>query len=310
VIVSVVIPAFNAASFIGPTLDTVCAQTFSDYETIVIDNGSTDNTAAVVRTHFGRHDMRGRIVRVEENCGVAGARNIGIRAATGTYVALLDSDDLWYPEKLAAVMAEFERHPDADLVCHDENITRDGKIVSVSRRRPPRGSLYEALVLDGNFLSPSATTFRRDAALALGGFDERADYLTAEDYDFWIRFSRERRIRFLNRVLGEFVLHERSASRGIVSHHIALERMLRDHLSAYQRSHPGLVSRLRARRRLARVYRSAARQLIAHGEAAGDQQAFVSRMLRTYPLELRNVAVALMWIAGAVRRLSIQAPQA
>jgi glycosyltransferase involved in cell wall biosynthesis len=304
VIVSVVIPAYNAAAFIGRTLDSVRTQTFTGHETIVVDDGSSDGTSHVVDEYFARHGMQGRVVR-QENRGIAAARNAGMREASGRYVALLDHDDLWYPEKLAEVMAEFGRFPDADLICHDENITRDGQVLRVSRRRPPRGTLYDALLFRGNLLSPSATTFRRDRALEIGGFDERPEYLTVEDYDFWMRFSRKWRIRFLDRVLGEYVLVERAASRRIVFHHVALERMLREHLNAYFQSHSGLRSRLRGRRRLARVYRSAARHLIAHGEAAGDQQAFVGRMLRTYPFEPRNMAVALMWVGAALRRLSV-----
>ena len=151
-------------------------------------------------------------------------------------------------------------------------------------------------------MSPSATTLKRDVALALGGFNERRDYATAEDYDFWIRFARVGRIRFLRRALGEYVMSEHSASRRIVSHHVALERMLRDHLDEYLRAHPGLATRLRVRRRLARVYRSAARQLIAHREGGAEQKTYVARMLRTYPVELRNVAVSLLWIAESFRR--------
>ena len=306
VTVSVVIPAYNAAAFIGRTLDTVRDQTFTDHETIVVDDGSTDDTADVARAYFMRHGLRGQVI-CQENRGIAAARNTGMRAASGPYVALLDHDDLWAPEKLAAVVAEFGRHPGVDLICHDENITRDGEVVRVTRRRPPRGNFYEALLFDGNLLSPSATTFNRAAALALGGFDERAEYLTVEDYDFWMRFSRERQIRFLDRVLGEYVLVERAASRRIVFHHLALERMLRDHFDEYVRVHAGVRVRLRIRRRLATVYRSALRQLIAYGELTRDQRAFVGRMLRAYPCEPRNVAVALLWIAGAVRRLSAPA---
>ncbi len=299
--VSVVIPAYNARDFIARTLDTVRAQTFVGHETIVVDDGSTDGTAAVVEGYFMTHAMQGRVVR-QTNRGIAAARNTGMRAAAGTYIALLDHDDLWYPEKLAAVMAEFAQYPAVDLVCHDENITREGRIVRVSRRRMRHGNVYEGLLFGGNMLSPSATTLRRDAALSLGGFDERMEYLTVEDYDFWMRFSRNRRIRFLDRVLGEYVIAERAASRRIVFHHLALERMLRDHLTAYSLAHPGPFARLRVRRRLAQVFRSAARQLMSYGECPEDQQVLIGRMLRTYPLDPKNVVVALLWLAGAWRR--------
>ena len=149
---------------------------------------------------------------------------------------------------------------------------------------------------------------RRNSALELGGFDERREYLTVEDYDFWLRFSRLGQIRFLDRVLGEYVLGDHSASRRIVFHHAALEGMLREHLRAYLRAHSGLGARLRARRRLAQVYRSAARQLIAYGEGAPDQQMLVGRMLRTFPLEPKNLAVALMWMIAVWRRSPAAVP--
>lgn len=301
VVVSVVIPAYNAALFIGRTLDSVRAQTFDAVETVVVDDGSADDTATAVEEYFARHRMKGRVVR-QENQGIAAARNAGMRAGAGAYISLLDHDDLWHPEKLAAVMEEFGRHPDAGLVCHDEDITRDGRVIRSTSRRTPPGDLYESLLFDGNILSPSATTVRRDAALALGGFDERAAYLTVEDYDFWMRFSRQGRVRFLDRVLGEYVLVDRAASRRIVFHHRALEGMLRDHLESYCAAHPGVRARVRARRRLATVYRSALRQLVGYGEAPSDQRALVARMLRTYPFEPRNVAVAGLWAIGTMRR--------
>ena len=305
-VVSVVIPAYNAADFIGRTLDSVRAQTFTGHETVVVDDGSTDATADVVRAYLSRHGMRGQLIG-QQNRGIAAARNTGMRAAEGTYIALLDHDDLWYPDKLSAVLAEFDRHPDAALICHDENITRNGVVVRVARRRPPRGSLYDALLFDGNVLSPSATTLRRDRALDIGGFDERPEYSTVEDYDFWMRFSRTAEVRFLPRVLGEYVLVERAASRRIVFHHAALERMLNDHFAAYLDGPAGIALRMRVRRRLARVYRSAARQLMAHGEAAREQQALIRRMLMTYPLELRNIAVAAIWVMTTLRRQSATA---
>jgi glycosyltransferase involved in cell wall biosynthesis len=299
--VSVVIPAYNAAAFVCQTLDSVRAQTCTDFEMVIVDDGSTDATGDVVEQYLSKHGIRGRVVR-QANRGIAAARNAGMRAASGTHIALLDHDDLWHPEKLAAVVGEFDRDPGADLICHDENITRNGKVVRTSRRRRPRGDMYEALLFGGNLLSPSATTFRRDRALELGGFDERLEYLTVEDYDFWMRFSRNARIRFLGRVLGEYVLVDGAASRRIVFHHLALERMLRRHLEEYSRTHRGFRARWRTRRRLAQVYRSAARQLMAYGESAAHQQMLVGRMLRTFPVDPKNLLVALLWIMGTWRQ--------
>ena len=110
--VSVVIPAYNAEGFITKTLDSVRNQTFRDYEIIVVDDGSSDGTNDIVSTFLADHSLKGRCIR-QENRGIAAARNIGMGAAIGILIALLDHDDIWYPAKLERVLAEFDRHPEA-----------------------------------------------------------------------------------------------------------------------------------------------------------------------------------------------------
>ncbi|MBI5631799.1 MAG: glycosyltransferase [Elusimicrobia bacterium] len=292
--VSVVIPAYNAAAFIEKTLDSVRAQTFADYEIVVTDDGSSDGTHEVVENYLNRHHLSGSCLR-QPNKKIAAARNAGMRAAEGRYIALLDHDDLWRPEKLAVVMSEFERHPEADLICHNENVTKDGKVVRLSRNGPTEPRMYERLLFRGNALSPSASVFLRDKALEIGGFRENPEFNTVEDYDFWMRLSRVARFHFLDQVLGEYQLVERAASRRIEYHHGNLEALLKDHFKTYFGDDDGLISRLRKRKRLSAVYRSALGQLMSYGEEPEKQRQYALKMLRTFPFDLKNAVKALSW---------------
>ena len=131
--VSVIIPTHNHAHFLPKCLESVKTQTYSDYEIIVINNGSTDNTEEVIK-RFGWNNLR---YHYQQDTGsVASPRNTGIRLARGKYVAFLDSDDLWYPEKLRKTMRILEESPDIDILSHDLFMIREGKEKKDNQSRP------------------------------------------------------------------------------------------------------------------------------------------------------------------------------
>jgi glycosyltransferase involved in cell wall biosynthesis len=293
--VSVVIPAYNAAKFIDKTLDSVRAQTFTDYEIIVTDDGSKDETQSVVEAYLKKHALAGRCLR-QENKGIAAARNTGIKAAQGALVALVDHDDFWAPEKLAKSLAAFAAHPEAVLVGHRMTVTRDGRALWVASRGPCRLAPYDYLLLVGNAVSPSSVVFLREKALSIGGFRENPEFNTVEDYDFWMRFAKVGPFYFIDEVLGEVPLNENTASTRVEYHHTNTLALLRDHFAARFGARPGLVARVAMRRRMAAVYRSAAGKLIA-GRASRDKQAeYIGRMMREFPLDPKNVARAVWWV--------------
>ena len=293
--VSVVIPAYNAAPFIEKTLDSVAAQTYRDFELVVTDDGSSDGTAEVVDAYLKRSGLAGRCVR-QENKKIAAARNTAMRAALAPFIALLDHDDLWRPDKLSVVMAEFSRSPEAGLICHNEDIVKEGRLLRTSKNGPGGPDLYERLLFGGNALSPSASVFRKDLALSIGGFRENPEFNTVEDYDFWMRLSRVTPFVFLDQVLGEYQVVERAASRRVQYHHASLEALLRDHLKSYFGDRPGLLATLRARRRLSAVYRSALGALMENREAPDLRKDYAVKMLRECPLEPKNLTRALQWL--------------
>ncbi len=295
--VSVVIPAYNAAAFIEKTLDSVRAQTCRDYEVIVVDDGSKDDTKGVVDRWLERHKVPGSCIR-QENKKIAGARNTGMRAARGEFIALLDHDDLWYPEKLARTLAEFEAHPEADLVGHHINVTKDGRRVRTARKGPAVPKMYERLLFTGNALAPSAVVFRKDKALSIGGFREDPEFNTVEDYDFWMRLSRVGTFRFLDKALAEYPVVENSASSRVEYHHSNMETLIRDHFRTYFGEKAGLRDRLRLRRRLALVYRSALGGLLAARADKPKQAEYARLMLRAWPFDARNLVRALQWLVS------------
>jgi glycosyltransferase involved in cell wall biosynthesis len=180
--VSVILPCYNRAWAIEAAVESVLAQDFPDFELIVVDDGSTDDTLA----RLARFGARLQVVR-QNRRGVSTARNRGIRQARGELITFLDSDDLWRPAKLSRQTAFFDSHP-AALICQTEEIwVRHGRRVNPkTRHRKPAGWIFEpslALCL----VSPSAVMMRRALFDAVGFFDE--DLPACEDYDLWLRVS-------------------------------------------------------------------------------------------------------------------------
>ncbi len=183
VTVSVVIPLYNAAEVIAETIQSVLAQTWTDREILVIDDGSTDGSAEVAKSFGDR-------VRYYafENGGVAKARNRGIALARGRYIALLDHDDLWAPSKLARQVAVLEARPDVGLVLTGvAHLERDGS----PRHKFPTGpsSEFYQLFVKGFGPTPSVAMIRRSVLAQAGGFDERFSSAGLDDHEFWPRIA-------------------------------------------------------------------------------------------------------------------------
>ena len=181
-LVSVILPAFNRAWSLKRALDSILFQENANLETIVVDDGSTDDTPALLSSYGDRI----RVIR-QTNQGVSAARNTGIRAARGDLIALLDSDDTWLPGKISAQVDFFSTHPEA-LICQTEEIwIRNGVRVNPRRRhKKHRGMIFEQS-LPLCLISPSAVMMRRELLDAVGLFDEQLP--ACEDYDLWLRIT-------------------------------------------------------------------------------------------------------------------------
>lgn len=180
--VSVIIPTYQRAHWVGQAIESVLVQSYRDYEIIVVNDGSTDGTASRLN-EFGD---RVRVIH-QANRGLPAARNAGINAAKGDLLAFLDDDDLWFPGKLASQIALFSRDPSvglvyADMTLFDENGDRESSYAD--RCRPPLMQ-NAATLFRYNFIPVPTVMVRRACLDQVGLFDET---LTAcEDYDLWLR---------------------------------------------------------------------------------------------------------------------------
>ena len=210
---SVVMPAFDAAASIGRAVQSVMAQTLGDWELIVVDDGSSDGTAKLVE---GVRDSRVRLLRQPHSGLPAAARNRGIREARGDYVAFLDADDVWCPQKLKRIDAHLTARPGSDVVAHDVWVMAAGAPRRLRAYRSDGSDFLEQLAYRGNFLSTSAMTVRRATLLESGLFPVAQGEPMAEDYALWLELA-ERGADFaiVPEVLGEYHMHRVNLSRDV-----------------------------------------------------------------------------------------------
>jgi len=225
---SVVIPTHQSRELLIAAIRSVLAQTDGDFEIVVIDNGSTDGTEAEVSA-IGDPRIT---YRWQEDSGLpADSRNKGVEASRGEWIAFLDADDTWRPEKLARVRAALAGNPALDAVAHDVDVVgpngaRTGQRAYRFDSRPA----WEQLLYRGNLLTTSAMTVRASAIRAAGGFDIRPEYFTVEDYDLWLRLAENgARFAIVPETLGDYLVHPGGASNRLVRHYDALMRVFDDH---------------------------------------------------------------------------------
>jgi len=185
-------------------LNSVLTQTCQDYEIVVVDNTSTDETSEVLG---GIDDPRISVIKVKNNGIIAYSRNIGMQRAKGDWIAFLDSDDVWKPDKLGKVRDVIDFNSEIILVCHDEWHVHNGLFKNRLKYGPAGTDMYERLLFKGNCVSTSAVCLRKDIAIKSHGFSEREDFSPGEDYDYWIRLSQLGEFYFIDEILGEWHIH-------------------------------------------------------------------------------------------------------
>lgn len=194
-LISVIVPTFNRRHVLPRALDSVLKQRGAGLvELIVVDDGSTDETADLVRANY----PQARLLR-QENRGVSAARNVGIQAAQGEWIALLDSDDYWLEEKLARQLAAIAKQPGLRL-CHTEEIwIRNGvRVNPMKKHQKSGGSIYQRC-LPLCCISPSSVLIHRTVFDEVGLFDETLP--ACEDYDLWLRVCAREAVLFLDEPL-------------------------------------------------------------------------------------------------------------
>ena len=188
--ISVIIPTYNRAHLLSRAVQSVLNQTMPAHEIIIVDDGSTDNTAELINQQFSQC----RYIQ-QPNMGVSAARNRGIEAATGDWLAFLDSDDEWLPGKLQAQVDLLQKHPEI-RICHTEEIwIRNGKRVNQMKKHAKSGGFIFQNCLPLCVISPSSVMIHRSLFAEVGTFDEGLP--ACEDYDLWLRICANNPVAFV-----------------------------------------------------------------------------------------------------------------
>jgi glycosyltransferase involved in cell wall biosynthesis len=252
--VSVIVPTYNYARFLPAALDSALGQTFRDFEALVIDDGSTDDTPEVVRPYLA--DPRVRYHRVA-NGGPARARNVGLGLARAPLVAFLDADDLWLPAKLERQVALFRRDPGLGLVYTRRRLMdEEGCDLDCGEPAPHRGDVLRAL-LACNFLCLATCMLRREVFTAVGTFDETLKQ--SEDFDLWLRIAERYRFDYVDEQLVRYRVGHASISRHVEERLRTVVLILRRFQERRGRQAP--LPRALLRSKLAGVYSDFALQL-------------------------------------------------
>jgi glycosyltransferase involved in cell wall biosynthesis len=241
-LVTVITPTYNVASYVGEAADSVFRQTFADFEYLVIDDGSDDDTVRVV-TDRGHADLRFRVVRAGHR-GVSAARNLGIKEAKGDYIAFLDGDDKWHPRFLERQVALIKSLPDdvGAVFCRSRMTLENGTLIGVQWQRAGRYDFDDLLIGNNPARNGSSLLIRRSCFDEVGDFDETMSI--GEDFEMWLRIAHGSRTPIFwgnKHLLADLRLRPGSAMRDRSAAYIATRQLLTEQTPKLKRSPTGLA---------------------------------------------------------------------
>ena len=280
--VDVIIPAFNAAKYLPVAIESVFSQTFDDWQILLVDDGSTDNTAEVVAPFLDRYGSRMTYIK-QNNRGLPAARNTAIRASTSEFLALLDADDVWLPCRLSESLNVLQERPQAGLayglITHIDPEGRLGGTFQGNSRHA-EGNIAPHIYMRKVELPCPTITFRRRCLDEVGIFDETMR--ATEDRDLWLRIALRYEVAFVPKVLAYYRVSPNSMSTDP-------QRMLRAQLQFIRKHYGSEGCGLRPRQiALARAYKQRAEALKVRNR---PWRALMSSMraLILYPLDMDNL---------------------
>ncbi|MCH7827872.1 MAG: glycosyltransferase [Bacteroidetes bacterium] len=214
-LISVVIPAFNSGKFIRETIESVLNQSCKDFEIIVVDDESTDNTVSILKD-LSNKDKRINYYQIPHNGRPSVPRNYGVEKSNGEFVAFLDADDIWVKNKLEKQISEFEKHPDYILVYSMSVTFGDVNLFSPYYEVLPLlhkvCRTKKELINRGNSITCSTVLIKKECFQKVGGFDEDIKLKAVEDYDLWIRLSEIGQFGFVPRIHTYYRIHRKQFS--------------------------------------------------------------------------------------------------
>jgi len=223
---SIILPTYNRAElFLKRAIDSVVRQSYKDWELIIVDNNSTDNTKDLVGSYS---DNNIRLYSIQNEGNIAKSRNLGISKAKGEFIAFLDSDDFWHRDKLKISLDYLKKYK-LNGLCHSEYWLYETGETEI-RHYGSTGFSYNNLLKNGNNLSLSAVIVHSDILKDVKGFSEDIDYITAEDYDLWLKLAKNNyKIKFIKNIMGTFRIHKYSESSDVDKNIKAICSVIKNH---------------------------------------------------------------------------------
>jgi len=282
--VSVIIPTYNRAHLVGRAIKSVLDQTYQDFELIVIDDASTDNTEEVVKSF---NDERIKYLKHDENKGGAAARNTGIKVARGEYIAFQDSDDEWFSQKLEKQMKVFEAaSPEVGVVYTGFwRIESNKKIYIPSEKVARKEGNIHAELLRGNFVDTPTAVVKKDCFAKVGIFDERLPRL--QDWELFIRISKDYHFKCVDEplLISYYQPHSISADQSALIR--ALKLILEKHFEDFKKD----------KRVLASFFANSGDLLCSGGEFR-QGRSYLIKAVKAYPLNIKYLGAALASLLG------------
>lgn len=254
-LISIITPTYNREAFLPAAIESVLAQSYKEFELIIVDDGSTDNSRELINT-YAEKDSRVRYL-YQENQRQSVARNYALSIAKGDFICFLDSDNYWPHDKLEKSLKAFEQYPDADIV-YGDCITIDEQGSELHRNNMRRYSgKIAALLLKDNFVSMNTTMTRRKCFNEMGGMSGKRR--VADDYDLWLKFSARYRFQYIPDFLAYYRVMENQISSNKKLRFETNENIILDFLAAY----PDVVNEQEKKAGLTAFYTRKARHYAA-----------------------------------------------
>jgi len=230
--VSVIIPVYNGEEFLAEAIESVLNQTYSDFEIVIVNDGSTDNSQVIIDNYQSRYQGIIRTFK-QQNGGVSKARNMGIAQAKGEFIAFLDQDDIWLPNNLEVKVNVFKDDSEIGMSVSGSNVvTKDGKWMhSVYKESVSRSVLRKSLLISNIVGPPSCTIVKRDCFMRVGCFDENLG--GPEDIDMWFRIVNYYKIKFIETPLVNYRLHSNNAHLNVEKIKTSQKRFILKHRAHY-----------------------------------------------------------------------------
>ena len=272
--ISIIMPTFNRADFIVESVNSIVNQSYKDWELIIIDDGSTDNTKTVLAGLLD--DPRISYIK-QENSGQSCARNSGIKAAKSKWLCFLDSDNLWPEDKLSVSWKYVEENPKAEIIYGEiTRIDENGRCLGPASMKRYSGRITSKLLND-NFITINTVTMKKDCINALGGFNE-TDRL-AEDYELWLRLSTRYSFNYVEHMLAYYRVMENQLSSDKEKRFEANLNIL----ISFRKSFPESVSMLEWRKGMSFFYTRRARYLLGQYQYCASMTDLIMALYQ-YPL--------------------------